>query len=279
MYSQPELTAVAEQRPLLQDADVMVHAIAVTEPVPQVPPADFADNVRPITDRAGQVTDWVWTDQAHPAAGVAFNRWRNGFLTDRAVADLATVRNLMEWGHGHAELSEVGALLLDAALISSEKAARMAWQLRRAAEYADRTHAMGIGVFAEGHSGMLRGFACATLPRLLSVAGRDWIAATCDSLLLHLHDREPATVPVLGWSVFEHRLTIETDSGRVEVGDSGAARLPTRLAPTTAAAVVRPVPVTTVFSGLFVRLADVAAAAATSRSPLRVRHRALPHPW
>ena len=54
MYTQPELTAVAEQRPLLQDADVMVHAIAVTEPVPQVPPADLADSVRPITDRAGE---------------------------------------------------------------------------------------------------------------------------------------------------------------------------------------------------------------------------------
>ncbi|MGH3491806.1 MAG: hypothetical protein ACRDQ1_01055 [Sciscionella sp.] len=195
-----------------------------------------------------------------------------GSTTDRSVGDLATVRALMSWGRGRVNLSAVEVLQQPHTPVGPRDAARMAWQLRRAAELCDRERASGLGLSRREASGLVWGFACPDEPLLLLTEDPAWVAASRSGLLLQLDGRAGRTVLVQGWRVGEPNVTACTDRGVLELRRDAAARLLTRLAPGMDRVAVAPVPLRSVFCGLFVGLVDLAAAASTSGSALLIRH-------
>jgi hypothetical protein len=70
--------------------------------------------------------------------------------------------------------------------------------------------------------------------------------------------------------VREDGVTALTDEGEVDLWNSRAGKLLVKVAPGLSDAVVRQVPLTTVFAGMFVTLADMALLAALGNTQLLV---------
>jgi hypothetical protein len=265
-------------QPLLAgDGRTMVHVTLARGDVPQTPPASLSDFGTAIRDDAGSVIDWDPTADATPTIRAQFSLWRQGLRTERVIGDLATVRNLLAWGRQRVNLSAAGVLQLPHARVSPQDAARMAWQLRRAGEVCDRLHARGLGLSAGPGSGLVRGFACSDGAVMVLVVGGDWVAASPAGLLLHTQGPPEETTLVHAWRVADGEVSATTEAGEIQLSRSRAGRLLTQVAPGMDEALIRSVPLRTVFSGLFIRLVDIASIASTSRSPRFVRHRS-PHP-
>jgi len=261
-YGLPQLPMLAGDGPTL------IHASVSHSATPQTPPSNLAEQVVPVRNAAGEVADWRLTDD-QPALKSEFARWHDGFVTESVIGDVATVRALRSWGRGRVELSELGILQLPHARVSPRHARKMAWQLHIAAEKCAGDH-NGLGVSASEHSGLARGFLCQVGPVILLTDKNAWVAASSAGLLVHADEEPDTTFLVHGWSVSNGNVTATTDDGEVDLWNSRAAKLLTRVAPGLSTAVVRQVPLTTVFAGMFVTLADMALMAALENTALRI---------
>jgi hypothetical protein len=262
-YSLPQLPILAGEGPTL------IHAAVAHQAAPQEPPSNLEGVVVPVRDRQGIVRDWKLAGDIDPAARADFARWHEGFVTEAVVGDVATARGLMNWARGRIDLSELGILQLPHARIGSRHARRLAWQLQNAAEECSKMHASGVGVSTPQHPGLARGFVCAEGPLMLLADGPTWVAASQAGLVLHADELE-ATLLVHGWKVADANVTVFTDEGEVDLWGSRAGRLLVRVAPGLTDAVVREAPLTKVFAGLFVTLADMALLAALGNRQLLI---------
>jgi hypothetical protein len=262
-YSLPQLPILAGEGPTL------IHAAVAHHPTPQAPPAGLEDVVAPIRDDLGNVRDWKLASDEAPRAKADFARWHDGFVTEAVIGDVATARSLMHWGRGRIDLSELGILQLPHARISARHARRLAWQLRAAAEECSTLHAFGLGIAASPQSGLARGFLCAEGPLMLLAEGGAWVAASAAGLVVHA-DEQDMTLLVHGWKVADGNVTAYTDEGEVDLWTSRAGMLLVRVAPGLREAVVQQVPLTKVFAGFFVTLADMALLAALGNTHLLV---------
>ena len=118
---------------------------------------------------------------------------------------------------------------------------------------------------------------------MLLVVGGDWVAASPAGLLLHTQGPPEETMLVHAWRVADGEVSATTEAGEIQLSRSRAGRLlaANSMLDLSAShmdeALIHSVPLRTVFSGLFIRLVDIASLASTSRSPMFVRHRS-PHP-
>ena len=271
-----DLPSGAEHPLLSADGLVMVHATLIHGVVPQQPPTRLAELLTPIRDDQGRVSDWRLPATVAGPARLDYLRWHESFRTERVVGDLATVRGLLGWSRGKVDLSEIGVLQLPSAQVSAQHAARMAWQLRRAADACDAMGATGIGLSARPDSVPARGFAVEDRPAMLLADGAAWIAVGAGGLLVHPADPALPTMTVTGWRASDGGVTAGTADGEVDLGDARVSRLLKRIVPGMQQVVVRAVPLRRLFSGLFVHLADIASMASTARSPLRISWSTLP---
>jgi len=288
--SMPQLPVLAGDGPML------IHATVAHDEVPQTAPANLESAVIAIRDADSTVKDWRLTGSQPEAVRREFDHWHASFVTEAVVGDVAAVRGLRTWARGRINLSELGALQLPHARISPRHARKLAWQLQVAADECRADHprdaetaAGGLGIAATGeagHNGLIRGFVARDELTLLLTDGQSWVASRSDGLVLS--DPEligkpgftatDAMVLVHGWRVEQDRTVtvLGHEGAELNVGSGSAARLLKALAPGVDAVVVRPAPLTTVFAGLFVTLADLALLAAAGNRPLLVYRAGVP---
>ncbi|HEY2041776.1 MAG TPA: hypothetical protein VGH11_03795 [Jatrophihabitans sp.] len=261
-----------DPHPILSgDGPKLIHAAVAHNPTPQSAPAGLADLVVPVRDAHGYVTDWKLAAADEPRTKAEFSRWHDGFVTDAVICDVATARGLMNWARGRTDLSELGILRLPHARISVRHARKLAWQLHAAADLCGKVDATGIGICAREDAGLARGFVASEGPVMLLSDGGTWVAAGGAGLLLHTGGPEPMDLHVTGWSVTNGNVTAHTaDQGDVDLWTSPAAKMLTKVAPGLSTAVVRRVPLTTVYAGLFVTLADMALLASLGNTSLLI---------
>jgi hypothetical protein len=261
---------IAQVPVLAGQGHALIHAAVLRHPAPQSAPTALADSVIPIRDSAGRVLDWRLAKIDEPQVRAEYARWHDGFVTEAVIGDVATVGGLLNWARGRVDLSELGILQLPHARVSPGHARRMAWQLQRAADECAKSHDVGLGVMAEGHSGLARGFYCPEDRLTLLSEGDSWVAASLAGLLLHAGQHQDRTHLVSGWHLSEGNVRIQTDEGEVDLGTSQAGKLLIQVALGLKEAIVHEVPLTKVFAGLFVTLADMALLASIGGGQLLI---------
>ncbi|MCW2541866.1 MAG: hypothetical protein JWN95_3591 [Frankiales bacterium] len=193
------------------------------------------------------------------------------------IGELASVRGLMRCGRGQIELSELGVLQLPIAHISSRHARRLSWQLVQARQWMEGGAAAGIGIAAPGQAGLVRGFAAARQPLILTDVDGSWISAERDGLLVCAGGPRRELRLVRGWQVSGDGVIAQSEDGRWDLRGRPIGALLIRLAPTLSAVETRQVALTTIFAGLLATLADLSATAAARDARLLVERSRVSH--
>lgn len=251
----------------------MVHAVVNHQPAPHSPPPGLADIVDPVPDPNGGVRDWrmnlakLLGQRAESVHDIRheFVKWRSGFVTERLLGDVATVRSFLQWGEHVADISALRVLGLGHARIDQKAAPRVAWQAREAAGACRTRKELGIGVMSPKRTGVVRGFMVSGGPVLVLGDGHASVTATAAGFEL----RDGATeLLVHGWVVEPDGVTVIGDDRQVALGNSLVGRLLAQVAPGVSQASTAPVPLTSIFSGLLVHLPEMALLAARDRTSL-----------
>ncbi len=258
----------------------MVHALVFHHPVPQDPPAEFTELVDPLPARDGTVADWRLgvgkllgrRDEHVHDVWSAFSAWRRTYVAERVIGDRAGVRAFLGWADQVGDASLLHALNLDNTRIEPKVVPRMAWQATELAAACRRRAEQGLGISVPQRPGLVRGFVVGAEPLLVLADRGATVSATADGLTLVDPTLGPAA-PLLvhGWSVDARGVTAVTDEGPRELGTARSGRLLALVAPGVAHASVAPVPLTSVFSGIFVGLREAAELAAADHAPLWIR--------
>ncbi len=262
---------------LAGDGLCMVHLCINSTPCPEEVPDDLAEHVEAVRDEKGKIRDWRFHatpfQPGQPATNelTRFRRWRAAYITDRVMADRATVTLGLAWAARHLDISALQVLRLPKAHWELGSAIRAEEQARRASSLCrtTREHALGIVAQADAthdHARILRGFVAEDQPLLLLVTPKASVLATGDALLL---SEGGPTYTVHGWHLEGDSITARTDEGPVELGDSPGAHLLEHLAPGVGDVIVNHVPVASVFGLMFMTLAEMAHEATTKHAPLR----------
>jgi hypothetical protein len=123
---------------------------------------------------------------------------------------------------------------------------------------------------ASGHSGLARGFYCPENRLTLLSEGDIWVAASLAGLLLRTGQHQERTYLVSGWHLSAGNVRVQTDEGEIDLGASQAGKLLVQVALGLQEATVHQVPLTKVFAGLFVTLADMALLASIGGGQLLI---------
>jgi len=267
---------------LAGDGTAMEHALVFRRPTPQQPPTELAEVVEPVLDtdpRAGGVVrDWqlsmgrllgrdgpvvhdVWSD---------FNAWRRTYVTDRVLADMATIRSFVAWADGIRDTHRIHPLLLPTAQITTRDAAVVEGAMRELRERARRSGEVGIGLSAPQRAGLIRGFVLAEERALLLGRGHTQVWATSDGLLVTDGPSGPGLL-VHGWELGPQELTAFTAEGPVRLGGGDAARLLVLLAPGVAQVSVGRAPLASIFAMILDGMQATAGLAAGEFLPLELR--------
>jgi hypothetical protein len=257
----------------------MVHALVHHERAPQVPPSVLADVVDPVHDADGSVRDWrmnvpkLLGQRADSVHGIRheFVKWRSGFVTERLLGDMATVRAFLQWAARVTDISALKVIGLGQARIDQKVAPRVAWQVHEAAGACRARSETGLGVMSPKRTGVVRGFAVSDGPVVVLADLHTSVSATTSGFEL----REGGALSLLahGWLVEPDGVTAITDDGQVPLGNSLGGRLLAQVAPGVSQSSAAPVPLTSIFSGLLVHLPEMALLAARDRTSLLISTR------
>jgi hypothetical protein len=248
----------------------MVRALVYFHAVPENVPEALADVAEPVHDADGTLRDWrlhlpsllggEGTTELH-ALRRLYLEWRSGYVSDGLLGDVATVRAFVRWGDRLLDISALHVLNLPECRIDAKAATRVAFQAREAAKIARNSREQCLGITSPQRTGIVRGFVLHDTPLVVLETDRARICATRDGLKLYeMRHGEPEgqELTVRGWVVGTDSVTVYTDSGEVELGTSIRGRLLAHTAPGVYQASVGMLPLTTLFSGLFVSLPEMA---------------------
>lgn len=264
---------------LAGDGAAMVHALVFHHPVPQEAPAAFADLVDAIPARDGTVADWRLGvgkllarrgEHVHDSWS-SFSAWRRTYVAERVLADRAGVRAFLGWADKVGDASLLHALNLDNTRIEPKVVPRLAWQAAELAAACRRRAEHGLGISVPQRPGLVRGFVVGPEPLLVLADRGATVSATADGLTLADPTLDTSPLLVHGWSVDARGVTAVTDEGPRELGTARGGRLLALVAPGVAHASAGPVPLTSVFSAIFVGLREAAELAAADHAPLWIR--------
>ena len=248
----------------------MVRALVYYHAVPENVPSTLRDVVEPVHDIDGSLRDWRLhlpsllggqsADTGVHDLRRLFVDWRSGYVTDSLLGDVATVRAFVRWGDRLLDISALHILNLPECRIDAKTAPRVAFQAREAAKLARSSHEQCLAITSPQRTGIVRGFVLADIPLVVLESERARICATRQGLkLFSMRHGEPEGEPttVHGWVVGTDGVTVYSDSGEVALGGSAHGRLLANVAPGVYQASVGMVPLTSLFSGLFVSLPDM----------------------
>lgn len=280
---------------LAEGGSTMVRALVYHGQVPQQAPDSLAEVVEPVTD-GREIRDWRLNlprllSQDEPALKMRdrFVVWRQTYVTERLLADVATVRSYLIWAGKHTDISALTVLNLPRARIDPKSAPRVAWQVHEIDRLLHRAEP-GIGIVSPQRTGLVRGFVVGDEPVVLLAEPTGRLAAVRDGLQLTtgLVYRTPSALPgsapvplgapppppqillVRGWTVSVEGVVAITADEQVSLDAGVGARLLVGLAPGVEQAAVEPVPLTSIFSGLSTHLPEMALLATNNRVPLIV---------
>jgi hypothetical protein len=256
---------------LASGGSAMVRALVYFHAVPENVPEALTDVVEPVHDTDGTLRDWRLhlpsllrreggATELHGLRRL-FVEWRSGYVSDSLLGDVATVRAFVRWGDRLLDVSALHVLNLPECRVDAKAAPRVAFQARAAAKIARSSHEQCLGITSPQRTGIVRGFVLADTPLVVLETDRARICATRQGLkLFEMRHGEPEgeEITVRGWVVGTDGVRAYTDSGEVALGTSVRGRLLAHVAPGVDQASVSMVPLTTLFSGLFVSLPEMA---------------------
>ena len=254
----------------------MVHALVHHRPAPSAPPPTLASIVDPVLDTDGTVRDWrmnlprLLSQHAESVHDLRheFVKWRSAFVTESLIGDMATVRAFLQWADHVTDISALKVIGLGHARIDQKVAPRVAWQAHEAAVACRARGELGLGVTSPARTGVVRGFVVSGGPVLVLADAHASVTATTPGFEVRDDGAEPLCAR--GWVVESDGVTVITEHGQVALGNSLGGRLLAQVAPGVTQASAAPVPLTSIFSGLFVNLPEMALLAARDRTSLLI---------
>lgn len=261
---------------LASGGSTMVHALVYHQQTPQVPPESLVGVVDPIRNDDGSVRDWrlsvprLLGQRVEPVYDIKdeFVKWRTGFVTERLLGDVATVRAFLQWAEHLTDITALRVICLPHARIDQKRAPRVAWQAHEAAAACRARAEKGLGVTSPTRTGVVRGFVVGPTPLL--VLGQENASVFAVPAGFELHDNDAPVLLVHGWLVRTDGITVITDNREVALGNSLGGRLLAQVAPGVSQASAVPVPLTSIFSGLLVHLPELALLAARNGTSLLI---------
>lgn len=247
-----------------------LHATVQCGTVPQSAPPALQDVVEPVRDPDGALTDWRALPAASTDQRIAFIRWRQNFVLERVLGDVAMVRSFLRWADHHLDVSAVHVLTLGSCRMEPAVLGRAEYQVKRANDVLRSRGETGLAVSSPERHGVIRGFAIDDAPVLLLAGGDARISAVRDGVHVDTGGREAV---VTGWENREGTVTAHTAEGEDDLSAGAAGQLLCRLAPGVDRAQAGPAPLATIFAPLLTFLPDLAHVAAVERKPLVVTAR------
>lgn len=264
----PSATGVVEQSDglLAHGGTAMVKLYVFHRPSPQEPPSQWAELLEPERRKNGMIVDWHPRSSLDAGQRDQLRQWRSGYVTERLIGDVATVRGFLDWADRHCEVSALHPLRLSEAHFPVHSVMRIAQQAQDAAEVCRRRGDVGLGLMAADHDGLVRGFANCDGPVTVLADRGTRIVAAGDAV--QLSDPVVGTATVTGWHRADGGLTASTPAGELPLGVGRAAALLSRLAPGSDAVRVQQVALPRIFAELLVHLPDMAREAAHIQTEL-----------
>ena len=177
----------------------------------------WREHVTAVRDNHGHTVDWLPRPGTSPELREEFLRLRGRYQQERLLADTATVRAFLGWAQPRLNVSALRVLRLPHGRIDAPDLAKAAFQATAAGRLA-REDAGGLGLYATGRGGLVRGFVAGPHTVLLADGAAE---IYIDSGSVCVSAGSVRRLPLSGWN-------LETDSlepigvGPIGVGPIGA---------------------------------------------------------
>jgi len=266
---QPGLLSTTESSPgvLADGGTALVRLFVFTRPVPQQAPPQWASLLEAERRHDGTVVDWHFSAEASPADRERLRAWRGGYVTERLIGDVATVRAFIDWADQRCDVSALHGLRLAEAHFSPHSVMRVARQASEAADLCRRLGENGLGLLGGERLGLVRGFVTSGGPVNVLTDRHASVIASADGLTVY-DDHIAGKFNVTGWREDERGVVATTAEGEVALGTGHAAHLLQKMAPGYESVTVHPVPLTRIFAELIGFLPEMAREAANSHTEL-----------
>jgi hypothetical protein len=249
---------------LSKGGGAMVHLLISDPAFVHALPQRWQAHVAAVRDNHGELIDWL------PVPGLAadereqFLRLRGAYQQERLIADVATVRAFLRWADRHMDVCVLHVLRLPLGRIEPHDLAKACWQATTAGRLA-RAEAGGVGVFAAGRPGLLRGFATSTT----LIAAADTSCEVRDGQLW-VTSGSVHELPVSGWVTDAEGVQLTGLDGSSVHADRRLARLLETVSMGTRAVDVRSISLGQVFAGITSGVAEMARLAESRQRPLLI---------
>jgi hypothetical protein len=265
---QPGLLSTTETSPgvLADGGTALVRLFVFTRPVPQQAPPQLASLLEAERRHDGSVVDWHLRAEVSLADLERLRVWRSGYVTERLIGDVATVRAFIDWADRHCDVSALHGLRLAEAHFSPHSVMRVARQASEAADVCRRLGESGLGLLGGERLGLVRGFVTSGGPVNVLTDRHASVTASADGLTVY--DSVAGKFNVTGWREDERGVVATTPEGEVTLGNGHAARLLQKMAPGYESVTVHPVLLTRIFAELIGFLPEMAREAANSHTEL-----------
>jgi hypothetical protein len=274
---QPGLADFTETSPgvLAGGGTAVVRLFVFNRPAPQEPPIQWSGVLEPEKRADGTIVDWRLVGPLPPEEWERLRNWRSGYVTERMIGDVATVRAFIDWADRHCDVSALHGLRLLEAHFSTKSVMRVARQTTEAGNVCRSRGDMGVGLFGGERGGLIRGFDTSEGP--VTVLADRYASVTANSDRLTVLDSQAGRLHVTEWQTADNEVMVQTPNGDVSLGNGHAAALLRKTAPGFETVSVRSVPLTRIFAELLGYLPEMAREAANSHAEL-VAHASFT-PW
>lgn len=236
----------------------------------------WREHVAAVGDNHGHTVDWLPRPGTSPALREEFLRLRGEYQQQRLLADTATVRAFLGWAQARLDVSVLRVLRLPHGRIDAHDLAKAAFQATTAGRLA-RADAGGLGIYATGRGGLVRGFVSGPHTVLLTDGAAE---VYLDGGSVHVSSGSVQRLPVSGWNlelagielIGVQLIGVElagVDGTRTH-GDRHLAGMLNAVAIGVGAVTVRPASLGQVFAGITSGVAELARVAERRRAPLLI---------
>lgn len=195
----------------------MLRVTVYTEAVPQSPPAELVEAVRPVYDQHGGVRDWIAQPTPDDAETMkrlaAYRAWRSGYAVDKWLGERALVSAFVSWAARRCDVSSLDLLSLPCAQVDQDTALKMRWQMEQAYAACRSGRDEGWGIFSTSSPATpIRAFLPATPPTTILASRATSLSAASQGLVLTRKERDPAVL--LGWERTASGTRVDTQAGQ-----------------------------------------------------------------
>ena len=226
----------------------------------------WREHVTAVRDNHGHTVDWLPRPGTPPELREEFLRLRGSYQRERLLADTATVRAFLSWAQPRLDVSALRVLRLPHGRIDAPDLAKAAFQATAAGRLA-REDAGGLGLYATGRGGLIRGFVAAPDTVVLADGAAELYL---DGGSVCVSSGSVRQLPLSGWTLMPDGVELIGVDGARTHGDRHLARVLNAVAMGVPAVSVRPASLGQVFAGITSGVAELARIAEHRRAPLLI---------